>query len=90
MNVENTVSRWGWAVLDHRGSSGLTHVSVSARMEMSLSAIRLCRSGALLTADLTFKTPRQGAVDDGPGFTSTPLMSSSRRTRRFDRDFRRQ
>ena len=72
------------------GSSGLTHVSVSAKMEMSLSAIRLCRSGALLTADLAFKTPRQGPVDDGPGLTSTPLMSSSSRTRRFDRDCQRQ
>ena len=37
----NSVTRWCWVIFDHRGSSVLIHVSVSARKDRSLSAIRL-------------------------------------------------
>ena len=35
VNVSNAVAGWCWAIFDRRGSSVLTHVSVSARMDRS-------------------------------------------------------
>ena len=58
----------------------MTHVSVRARRDRSLSAIRPWSSGALLTTDLVFSEPNVRLTDDdGPGLTSTPPMIRSSR-----------
>ena len=80
MNMCDTVTGWCRVIFDHRGSSVLTQVSVSARKDKSLSVIRQWSSGALLTTDLVFGRPKSRlSDDDGPGLTSTPPMIRSSR-----------
>ena len=80
MNMSDTVTGWCIVIFDHRGSSVLTHVSVSARKDKSLSVIRQWSSGALLTTDLVFNRPKLRLIDDdGPGLTSTPPVIRSSR-----------
>ena len=73
-----TITRWCWVIFDHWGSFDSTHVSVSARRDRSLSAIRPWSSGALLITDLVFSEPNKRLTDDdGPGLTP-PMIRSSR------------
>ena len=89
MQFDNQVGAGSFLITG--GSSDLTHVSVSARRDRSLSAIRLWRSGALLTTDLVFNEPNVRLTDDdGPGLTSTPPIIRSSRMQRLNRVRRRQ
>ena len=86
-----SITRWCWVILDHWGSSNLSHVLVSARRDRSLSAIRPWSNGVLLTTDLVFSEPNVRLTDDdGSGLISTPPMIWSSRMQRLKRFRRRQ
>ena len=63
VNMCYSITGWCWVIFDHWGSSDLTHVSVRARRDRSLSAIRPWSSGALLTTDLVFSEPNVRLTD---------------------------